>query len=117
MSCIDPGELIPRRAMAIAAESLLEFRVLVIHGARQVGKTTLARALGEAIDARYVSLDSADDRAFAAADGRTFLDALGRPLIIDEVQRVGEDLVLVVKVVVDGDTRRVSSSSPARRTS
>ncbi len=97
--------LLPRRATAIAADSLQDFRVLVIHGARQVGKTTLAQALGATINARYVSLDSDDDRAFAALDGRTFLDALGKPLIIDEIQRVGEPLVLAVKIVVDADNR------------
>ncbi len=89
--------------MAVAEESLGVFRVLMIHGPRQAGKTTLARALGRRVDAGYVSLDSDEDRAFAAADGRTFLEALGTPLVIDEIQRVGQNLVLAVKVVVDND--------------
>lgn len=99
------ADLIPRRAMAVAAESLQDFRGLVIHGARQVGKTTIARALGQQIGARYVSLDGADDRLAAAADARTFLEVYGTPLIIDEIQRVGQSLVLAVKVVVDQDNR------------
>lgn len=103
MSEVAAGGLLPRRATAVAAESLGAFRVVMIHGARQAGKTTLARALAERIGAGYVSLDSEVDRAFAAADGRTFLDALGTPLAIDEIQRVGQNLVLAVKVVVDND--------------
>ncbi|MGQ0846826.1 MAG: ATP-binding protein [Sporichthyaceae bacterium] len=99
----NPEGLVARRAAAVAAEALGDSRVLVLHGARQVGKTTLARELGASIGAGYVSMDSADDRAFAAQDARSFLEALGRPLIVDEVQRVGEELVLAVKVVVDGD--------------
>lgn len=79
------------------------FRVLVIHGARQVGKSTLARQLGDHQGAAIVSLDSALDRSAALADPETFLDAHGRPLVIDEIQRAGEPLVLAVKAVVDLD--------------
>jgi predicted AAA+ superfamily ATPase len=74
------GELIPRRALELAGESLADFRVFVVHGARQVGKTTLAKALATRIDATYV-------------------------LVIDEIQRVGEPMVLSIKVVVDNDNR------------
>lgn len=91
--------------MAIAAESLGDFRALVIHGARQVGKTTMAQALALHVNAHYVSLDNEDQRRAAAADVHGFLDALGTPLVIDEIQRVGEPLVLAVKVVVDADNR------------
>lgn len=98
-----PVELLPRRTAAIAAESLGAFRALMIHGPRQAGKTTLAQSLGSSVGARYVSLDSDDDRATAAADGRTFLEAWGTPLVIDEIQRVGQNLVLAIKVVVDAD--------------
>ncbi|MGQ0626077.1 MAG: ATP-binding protein [Sporichthyaceae bacterium] len=100
---LDPEAWIARRVAAVAAQALADSRVLVLHGARQVGKTTLARELGALIGARYVSMDSADDRTFAAQDARSILDALGRPLVVDEVQRVGQELVLAVKVVVDGD--------------
>ncbi|MDQ3886035.1 MAG: ATP-binding protein [Actinomycetota bacterium] len=96
---------IPRRLMDVAMESLAAFRVLVIQGARQVGKSTLALTLAKRHGAAVVSLDNADDLAAARNDPRTFLDVLGTPLVIDEVQRVGEPLVLAVKVVVDWDNQ------------
>lgn len=97
------GPLVPRRALVLAAESLRDFRVVLIHGARQVGKTTLALEIAGSHGARFVTLDDSDERAAAAIDPQTFLQAHGSPLIIDEIQRVGEPLVLAVKVVVDRD--------------
>jgi hypothetical protein len=62
--------------------------------------------LGQELGAAYVSLDNDDERDVAAADSRTFLSAWRKPLIIDEIQRVGESLVLAVKVEVDNDNTR-----------
>ncbi|MGQ0623633.1 MAG: ATP-binding protein [Sporichthyaceae bacterium] len=97
---------IPRRATEVAAASLGDFRVLVIHGARQVGKSTLALQLAERVGATVVTLDDEDARRAAQNDPASFVAALGRPLVIDEVQRVGEPLVLAVKAAVDLDRRR-----------
>lgn len=98
-------QLIPRRAMEVVTESLRSFRVVVIHGARQVGKSTLARAVAQRIGAEYVTFDQAADLAAAANDPATYLDVLGTPLVLDEVQRAGDSLVVAVKRVVDGDQR------------
>lgn len=97
------NHLIQRRVLAMTRESLSAFRVVVIHGARQVGKTTLALALGAELGAEVVTLDDAEEQRAAATDARTFLAVRGRPLVIDEIQRVGEPLVLAVKVIVDRD--------------
>ncbi|MBB5790841.1 ATP-binding protein [Jiangella mangrovi] len=99
-----PG-LISRRVFGIALESMTAFRVVVLHGARQVGKTTLAQLLAAHIDAGYVTLDRNEDREVAVADPQTFIESLGTPQVIDEVQRVGEPLVLAIKQVVDADRR------------
>ncbi|MGH3544977.1 MAG: ATP-binding protein [Mycobacteriales bacterium] len=98
-------ELLPRRALAVVLESLVDFRVLVIQGARQVGKTTLARSIAHQLGATYLTMDRAEDKSAAVADPATFLEAFGAPLVIDEVQRVGEPLVLAVKAAVDIDDR------------
>lgn len=97
--------LIPRRSMEVVIESLATFRVVVVHGARQVGKSTLARAVAEQMGAEYVTFDQAADLAAAVNDPATYLDVLGTPLVLDEVQRAGDSLVVAVKRVVDGDQR------------
>ncbi|MGH3914048.1 MAG: ATP-binding protein [Pseudonocardiaceae bacterium] len=92
---------VPRRAAGILSESLSAFRVVIVHGARQVGKTTVARALAQQLGATYLTLDDADVLSVAQADPPTFLSAFGSPLVVDEVQRVGQPLVLAIKSVVD----------------
>lgn len=97
---------IPRRAADIAVASLADFRVLVLHGARQVGKSTLALQLAERVGGTVATLDDEAQRRAAEGDPASFLRAMGRPLVIDEIQRVGEPLVLAVKADVDLDQRR-----------
>lgn len=94
--------LLPRRATDVALESLGAFRAVVLHGARQVGKSTLAALLAERLGASMVSLDNAETLALATDDAQLFLDDLGVPAVIDEIQRAGDPLVLAVKQRVDG---------------
>ena len=84
-------------------EALADTPVVFLRGARQTGKTTLARSLGEGEgdDARrYVSLDSATALVSAREDPVGFLSGAGRPLTLDEVQRAPE-LMLAIKEDVD----------------
>jgi predicted AAA+ superfamily ATPase len=97
--------LIHRHAERILAESLNAFRVVVLHGPRQAGKTTLARLIAERQGAAYRTMDDDAERAAAGADPEGYIAATGTPLVIDEVQRVGEPLVLAVKATVDRDQR------------
>ncbi len=94
-------DLIPRRALATAAESLSEFRAVVIQGARQVGKSTLAELLAQRRDGAVVTLDREEDLAVARDDPSLFLAGLGTPAFIDEVQRAGDPLVLAIKQRLD----------------
>lgn len=99
----DDGYL-PRRATELVAEALGDTRVVIINGARQTGKSTLAelclRNRPEVVR-RY--LDDPRTRASADADPVAFLDATGT-MLIDEVQRVPE-LWLAIKHAVDRDPR------------
>jgi predicted AAA+ superfamily ATPase len=94
-------DLVPRRIAGVVSESLDAFRVVVVHGARQVGKTTLVLGLAGERGAGYVSLDDEAERNAADLDPQTYLSVHGTPLVIDEIQRVGERLVLAVKLAVD----------------
>jgi uncharacterized protein len=101
----EEGSWIPRRALDVVDESLATFRVVVLHGARQTGKTTLARHFAGSHSADYVTLDRPDQADAIASDPETYLSTVGTPLVIDEVQRVGESLILAVKSAVDLDNR------------
>lgn len=97
------GRVLPRRAFAVAAEAMADTRVVIINGARQSGKSTLAAQLGAAGDADWRTLDDAPTRNAALADPTGFIEGSGgRTQIIDEVQRAPE-LLLAIKAVVDAD--------------
>ena len=76
------------------------FRVTVINGPRQSGKTTLAQQL-VATSGSYWSLDDEQIRSTARLDPHGFVEQPARPMAIDEVQRGGDAVVLAVKSVVD----------------
>ncbi len=86
-------------------ETLADTRIVVVQGARQVGKSTLAAEITRHRGGRLVTLDDDVTRTAAATDPhgfvRQFPDGL---LTIDEVQRVPE-LVLALKAAVDADQR------------
>jgi predicted AAA+ superfamily ATPase len=86
-------------------EALDDTRIVVVQGARQVGKTTLVREVVTARDGLLVSLDDDLTRAAAATDPAGFLaQAPSRTLAIDEVQRVPA-MILALKLAADRDPR------------
>jgi uncharacterized protein len=95
--------LLTRFAASEAQELLATFRVVIISGARQVGKSTLASALLGVGGDRVFSLDDPLLRARATDDPTGFVEALPHGSVIDEFQRAGEGLLLAVKLVVDRD--------------
>jgi predicted AAA+ superfamily ATPase len=85
--------------------ALLDTRVVAIQGARQTGKSTLARKIASKQGAPYLTFDDRAQREAAANDAAAFVrQAEGGLLVIDEVQRV-PGLVLAIKEVVDRDSR------------
>jgi len=94
----------PRAALTRLVAAMADTPVVAINGARQVGKSTLARQLLQH-GGQLVTLDDQAQRAAAAADPRGFVERdLAGPLIIDEVQYVPE-LFRAVKAAVDRDRR------------
>jgi hypothetical protein len=102
----DLNPLIERHVMARVREYLETFRVVVMNGPRQSGKTTLLELLHADLGGRLTSLDRPGEYAGARSDPIGFVQQPGRPLFIDEVQRGGDPLVRAVKVAVDADRRR-----------
>ena len=94
---------LPRRACEQAREYLGVFRVVVLDGPRQSGKTTILRELTADRERRLVSFDDPVELAAATADPSGYLAALGTPLAIDEFQRGGDNLLLSLKYLVDRD--------------
>ena len=66
-------------------EALNTYPVVVITGARQIGKSTEVYKFAEN-GFKYVSLDNIDERKLAQSDPKYFIERHGFPLIIDEVQ-------------------------------
>jgi len=95
-------EMIDRHATDEVIRHLTTFRVVVMTGARQVGKSTLARLVLDRTAGRYLTLDDplVFDRAVSDPDG--LVAAHDGLTVIDEVQRA-PDLLRAIKLVVDRD--------------
>ena len=79
-----------------------QFPAVVLTGARQVGKTTLARQFLP--DANYVTLDNFAEAERARQSPAQFLDSHPAPLIVDEVQ-YAPSLFRELKIRIDNDRR------------
>jgi uncharacterized protein len=97
-------DYLPRHAAELVKEALTDTRVVVLNGARQAGKSTLAeRVLRQQENPVAHFLDNPGTRAAAINDPLGFLEHDGL-MLIDEVQRV-PDLWLAIKYIVDRDPR------------
>ena len=92
----------PRYVEPRLIEALDDSPVVLIHGPRQCGKTTLAQHTCTARyrDYAYISLDDAVARDSARADPAGFVAGLPERVILDEIQRAPE-LFEAIKVAVD----------------
>jgi len=76
-----------------------KFKVLLIDGPRQIGKTTLLKNTKDS-KRKYVSLDNPQDLLKAKTDPKGFLDTYAPPCIIDEIQYAPE-LFPYIKMIAD----------------
>ena len=96
-------EPVGRHLQAQIDQTLRCSRVVMLHGARQSGKTTLAKMIADSCDGTWVSMDDEELRETVLSDPLTFLAHQRYPLVIDEAQRGGDRLILAVKRLVDED--------------
>ncbi len=84
------------------------FPVVMLCGARQVGKTTLLKKISEdQNDIQYVTLDHPRVRQLAINDPELFLQQYSAPIIIDEIQYAPE-LLPFIKIKADENNRNGS---------
>lgn len=82
----------------LVLEALGDSPVVLLNGARQVGKSTLVRGIRP--DVRYLTLDDPAVLAAAHADPFGFVAGLDGPVCLDEVQRA-PGLFLAIKAEAD----------------
>ncbi|MFI5402464.1 MAG: ATP-binding protein [Planctomycetota bacterium] len=92
--------LYPRFAEPRLSEALADTPVVLVHGPRQCGKTTLARIVGEPRGYAYFSFDDPVVLASATADPVGFVAELPGRAILDEVQRA-PGIFVALKTAVD----------------
>jgi predicted AAA+ superfamily ATPase len=92
---------LPRHAQAALADRLRVMPAVVVSGARQTGKSTLAQELTPG-ERRFVSLDDLDAMELARRDPEALVE--GPPVTLDEVQRE-PDLLRAVKRAIDRNRR------------
>lgn len=97
--------MLPRSIEERIATALSDTPAVLVLGARQVGKSTLVRAMVErGLLHRYVNLDDLRVQASAVADPESFAAAMGPSAALDEVQRA-PDLLVAIKRMIDEDRR------------
>lgn len=87
-----------RTLSSVIEKATKSFKVVLITGPRQVGKSTLFEKLMESGRTK-VSLDDFDVLTLAKQDPNLFFQTYKPPLLIDEVQKAPELLVQIKKIV------------------
>lgn len=93
-----------RYIFSAVKQSLSEYPITLITGARQVGKTTLVTIIEKESDYKYLSFDDTDLLALAKTNPKEFIKKHPAPIIFDEVQKAKE-LFPEIEAVVN-ETRR-----------
>ena len=81
------------------------FKVVMVTGARQVGKTTMLRHLAEDTGRTFVTMDDADIRELAERDPKLFFQMYRPPILIDEAQKAPQ-LFEQIKIICDQSDER-----------
>ncbi|MCK5245255.1 AAA family ATPase, partial [Candidatus Bipolaricaulota bacterium] len=97
-----PDALYPRFVSASLADAVTDSPIVLIHGPRQCGKTTLAQMFGKSRGYAYFSFDDAVAADAARSDPAGFVADLPKKTILDEVQHVPA-LFSSLKTAVDRD--------------
>ena len=97
--------MLKRLNMDRVREVLSFMPAAVVLGARQVGKTTMAKMLADERPSIYLDLENPEDLALLANPGRYLRDNGDKLIVLDEIQRAPE-IFMVLRGVID-DNRAV----------
>jgi predicted AAA+ superfamily ATPase len=86
----------------LTRRAMTDTPVVLLNGARQTGKTTLAQAMAAGAAAQYFTFDDSATLALAAGDPSGFIRNLTGSVVLDEIQKVPE-LFPAIKLAVDRD--------------
>lgn len=86
------------------AAALADTRVVLLNGARQTGKSTLAQQYAQSRGGQYLTLDDPAVAGLARSDPAALVGGAGSFMVIDEVQHAPE-LFSAIKRAVDADKR------------
>jgi predicted AAA+ superfamily ATPase len=93
--------MIERKIKSQLLAALSDSPVVLIHGARQTGKSTLVKLLAESdYPAKYITFDDTSVLSAALNNPSDFISEHSENLVIDEVQRAPE-IFLAIKSYVD----------------
>ena len=93
-------QIIPRQSEQLLAELIPHSPVVLIHGPRQSGKTTLAKLIGDRLGYSYYTFDNLKTLAAVQSDPTRFIYALPDRVILDEIQ-LAPELFRLLKLSVD----------------
>ena len=95
--------MLNRHIITTIENSLKLFPAVLLNGARQVGKSTLAKQLvKDKKVSQYITLDDITTLESATKDPQGFIDQFTSSIVIDEIQRV-PNLILAIKKNIDND--------------
>ena len=92
--------MVRRHIESAVLAALADTPVVLINGARQTGKTTLARMVAARTGAQYFTFDDAATLALAAGDPAGFIRDLPGPVVLDEIQKAPA-IFPAIKLAVD----------------
>ncbi|GHU49314.1 ATPase [Bacilli bacterium] len=92
---------IKRHLENLIKETIRDFKILILTGSRQIGKTTiLEKLLPKINNYKMITLDDKTINDYAISDPKGFLQQYNSPLFIDEIQKAKE-LFEYIKNIVD----------------
>ena len=93
--------MIERKMIKKVHDALQHFRIVMLNGPRQSGKTTLVKKLAKELDMAYISFDDSDKLQLAQDDPKNFLLFYAqKPIVLDEIQ-LAPQLIPYLKAFVD----------------